>query len=146
MEFYTTKEQEEEFSRIYKEKLKVKQDEINDLKARTNVIFKFSAKAYIFHEARVFCVREDQPTTLKDQPTPLTQQDGGKRYFPDPSFTTKVQEFLEKHKDYDVTFYVTCRYGPTISYYSDGYPCVYKAVTGEELNVEDEDAYDILCG
>ncbi len=146
MEFYTTKSQEEEFEKIYKEKLKVKQDEINALKERTKVIPKFTAKAYIFHEPRVFCIREGKPTTLKDQPTPLTQQEGGQRYFPDPTFTTKVQEFLEKHKNYDVTFHVTCRYGPTVNYYNEGFPCLYKAVTGEELNVEDEDAYDILCG
>lgn len=146
MEFYTTYSQEEEFERIYKEKVKVKQDEIDVLKARTKVIPKFTAYAYIFQEPRVFCVREGKPITLKDQPTPLTQQEGGKRYFPDPTFTTKVQEFIEKHKNYDITFHVTCRYGPTVGYYNEGFPCLYKAVSGEELNVEDEDAYDILCG
>ena len=147
--FYTTPEQEEELERIYEQKVKEKQIELDketlELK-RTNptYIVKYTAYAHVDKEPRTFKVRKVN-ITFNNQIIPLTHQEGGQTYFPDKRFQECVEEFIQNHPEYDITFYVTGKYGPCMNYIADGFVCFLRAVTGERLFVENDDAYDIGC-
>jgi len=141
--FYTTRKQEEMFIIIYEEKVKSKQAEMDKQAAKhPNEIQKYTARAYIEEEPRTFKVRATG-ITMHGEQTPLTQQEGGKVYSPDNHFTEGIEAFVKKHPEYDITFYLTSKYGPTIDYTGNGLVCFLQATTGEALFVEDTDAYEI---
>ena len=157
--FYTTPEQEEELERIYEQKIQEKQDEINKetiehKQKNPKYIQKYTARAFVDKEPRTFVVRSTG-ITLNNKPTPTsisasteiepvdTQVKGGKVYYPDKRFQEGIEAFIQKHPEYTITFYLTSKYGPTIDYTGDGLVCFLLATTGEQLFVEDPDAYEI---
>lgn len=145
--FCTTPEQEEKLKKIYTQKVKEKQAEL-DAKAKEEkeknprYIPKYTAKAYVDEEPRTFHVSKTG-ITMDNEPTSLRQVKGGGVYYPDQKFQEGVEAFVQKHPEYTITFYITSKYGPTIDYTGDGYVCFLQAATGEQLFVEDPDAYEI---
>lgn len=148
--FYTTPEQEGVFKQVHERKVKEKQNEIDaqvyEMKQRDpTFVVKYTARAHVDEEPRTFHVRSTG-ITFNNQQTPTTPQQGGGIYFPDKLFIEGVEVFIKKHPEYTITFYPTSKYGPTIYYTGDGFVCFLQAVTGEQLFVENPDAYEIGCG
>jgi hypothetical protein len=126
---------------MYKQTVNIKQADMDKEKKHPKEIQKYTSRAYIDEEPRTFQVRATG-ITMHDEPTPLTQQEGGKVYSPDKKFTECIEAFIQKHPEYDITFYPTSKHGPTFHYCGDGYVCFIQSITGETLFAEDPDAYD----
>lgn len=146
MEFFTSAEQEEEFDKIYKTDIEIKQKEIDDIQKKTKKIQKFTAYAHISEPERVFIV-SDEGVYMNNQLCPKELVPGGKKYCFDRDFKEKIEKFLEGKTKYMVKFYPSGRYGPTIGYCARKNEMPSKIIldTGLTLDVEDQDKYDILC-
>lgn len=145
--YYTTAEQEVELAKIYAEALAVKQAEIDAHEKRTGRIQKFTARAHVSKPPRVFDVNGLQIVLDRLGPCPTEPHTRGACYMTDPSFDDKISDFLSRHTAYRVIFYPDGRYGPTVSYYSDGMPAMFTSDEGDEvLYAEDEEKYELVCG
>jgi hypothetical protein len=148
MEYYTNSELELKLIGEYEDRLIEKEREMERMNPKKNR--KYTSKAYVHEENRVFYVNE-KGVFWKDESgpnMPTKEEPGGKVYKLDPKFMKEVEEFIKRNPSYTVTFKMTGAYGPTI-YYSSGpnvYPAVLEGISGEVLTVEDDDAYDIGCG
>lgn len=148
--FYTTAEQEAELNDMYKKEVIVKQKELDDERRRTKKIHKYNATAYIHEKDRVFFICE-KGVLWKDEngnKMPTTQQEGGRKYII--ADVQRYKSFAENNKEFYVKFHVTGKYGPTVGYIGINeniYPFTLVSKDfSEELLLDDEDKYDLICG
>jgi hypothetical protein len=146
MYFYTTAEQEADLEAEYKRQLAVKQAEIDEVEARTRKIQKFTAYGHVHKPDRVFDVR-DGHVFYRGLEIPTGPVEGGDVYTFDTHFSKQIAEFCKKHSAYKVVFKPHGRYGPCLGYIGSpgSMPAQLIAVTGEVLDADNEDAYDLLC-
>jgi len=144
MEYFTSEVQEKAFEEKYKEEIRTKQKELDDIQKKTNKLQKFTAYAYVHKPERMFQVKNGK-TYLDGEECPTELVSGGKRYLLDS--TININDFFEKYSNYTVIFYPTSKYGPTVEYCAkkDIYPAKLIAPDGYEVIVEDESKYDLIC-
>lgn len=144
MEYFTSEAQEITFEEKYKEDIRTKQKELDEIQKKTNKLQKFTAYAYVDKPERVFNV-ENSKVYLNGIVCPTQLVQGGKRYRLD--IHPHLNTFFDKYKSYTVAFSPTGKYGPTVAYCAakDVYPAKLIASDGYKLLVEDESKYDIIC-
>jgi hypothetical protein len=144
--FFTTAEQEEEFDKIYKEQIEIKQKEIDELQKKTKKSQKHSAYAFVLQSERMFVFNNGE-ITLNGKQCPKEQVIGGKKYGFDPDFKKDIEQFLQGQTHYTVIFYPTGKYGPTVEYIGKSYEMPAKIILNDNtcLNVENEDKYSLMC-
>lgn len=149
MYFYTTKEQEAALDAEYKRLLAVKQAEINEVEKRTKKIQKFTAYGHVHKPDRVFRVLDGRVCYGKqgDEEMPSGPVEGGRTYTFDTLFSKQIAEFCKKHMAYKVVFKPHGRYGPCMGYIGSpgSMPAHLISDSGEVLEADNDNAYDLLC-
>ncbi len=151
--FYTTKQQEEILDGGYNRALAARQKEIDAKEKRTGKLAKYTAAIYVARSPRVFRVIENVaylgisgkwvpcpsvnavvPNTESSAsastlypPIPSTREIGN-IYNPDGDFMEKLQGFLQRHKNYEISF--SNKMSGTVYYCCDGYPATVTALIG----------------
>jgi hypothetical protein len=149
--FFSTAKYEKKLNEKYEFEVKKKQDEIDEIQRRTKKIQKFTARAHISKPERVFyiyngiayCEKIDDKNIC-----PINFVEGGVQYILDneESNSAKLAEFVNKCRNYKITFYPDGKYGPTTCYCTkiNATPAKLKSMEGDcELILDDEDKYDI---
>ena len=148
MQYYTTAEQEKRLREAYSRALEVKQAEIDARQRTTGRIQKYTARAQVLQEPRVFIV-EDGIVYLgsvgEAHRCPSASVAGGGTYTCDERFAAAIHAFVERYPRYTVELHPDGRYGPTVYYCGQGIPAYFTG-GGETLAAEDEGDYDICCG
>jgi hypothetical protein len=150
--FYSTAKYEKKLNEKYEFEVKKKQDEIDEIQRRTKKIQKFTARAHIPKPERVFYIynRIAYCDKIDDKNIcPINLVEGGAGYVLDveeESKYAKLAEFVNKCRNYKITFYPDGRYGPTTCYCTkiNAIPAKLESIEGDyELILDDEDKYDI---
>jgi hypothetical protein len=149
--YFTSKEQEESFDIKYKEAINKKQKELDIAHRHTKKIQKFTAKAHVCRPERRFIVKGEEVylgEINELNKCPIEQVEGGETYKLDLNFEWDIRNFLNKYKEYTVTFYPDGKYGPTVDYISSyGFlPALLESNTGEKIMLEDENKYSLCVG
>lgn len=151
MKYYTTLEQEKILNEIYNRNIEIKKKELKILENKTKKINKYTAYAYVHRPKIVFCVENDGSIyfdDVKPENKCLNKlMPGGKCYILDEDFKNEIENFIEKYDRYKVIFYPDGTYGPTLSYCINtvATPAILESYTGEKINIEDDNKYDIIA-
>ncbi len=139
LEFYTTAAEERTLNEDYQKRL-------SEYPASKSTA-KFTAAAFVHQAPRRFQIRNGLIQNSSGSAKPILD---GKKYCLDPDFADTVRIWSSQHSNYDIIFYPSGSYGPTVSYLCET-PRVFPArlvcaETGEQLVVEDEKKYELLVG
>jgi hypothetical protein len=142
MEFSTTAEQEVSLTHLYEKLIHEKQKRLDskDLPSKPQ---KYTAYAFVSLPPRIFSVVDgfiQYPTSIP--PT------GGKVYRLDPDCIDSCIEFIKHNPSYDVHFYPSGFFGPTIDYCCPhkSTPALLKSKTSNQsLKVHVESKYSVGC-
>lgn len=148
MQYYTTAEQERRLQEAYSLALAVKQAEIDERKRTIGRIQKYTARAHVLREPRVFIIDDGVVyfgSVGEANRCPSEAVDGGGTYTCDKRFAAAIHAFIERHRRYTVEVHPDGQYGPTVYYCGPGIPAYFTG-GGETLVAEDENDYDICCG
>jgi len=151
MQFYLTKEQETILDIPYFISLQEKENELKELRKKTGKIQKYTAKAYILKEPRIFIIEDGFKFLYLLNKKVLCEYNPDETYETiyktDSNFDKKVKEFIEKHKNVKITFYVDKKDG-SMGYYTkdpNEIPAKIEALYSNEfLNIEDPEKYELL--
>lgn len=149
MYFYTTKEQEVALEAEYKRQIAVKQAEIDTIEKKTKKIQKFTAYGHVHKPDRVFRVLDGRIFygAQGSQEMPSAPVEGGQTYTFDTRFSKQIAEFCANYASYKVVFKPHGKYGPCLHYIGSpgSMPAQLIAESGEVLDADNDDGYDLLC-
>ncbi len=142
MEFFTTAEQEVSLTHLYEKLIHEKQKRL-DSKDRHHTPQKYTAFAFVCHPPRIFSVVDGFIQYPNGVPPT-----SGKCYRLDADCIDSCIEFIKMNPSYEVHFYPSGFYGPTIDYCCPhkSTPALLKSKTkNESLKVHIESKYSVGC-
>jgi hypothetical protein len=148
--FYTTESQEAILRSRFEKKLAVKSAEIRDRQRKEKRIQKYTARAYVCREPRIFIVKDGAVYFEKlgeANLCPMVDVVGGSVYTWDTHFSKEIRDFQKRNQNYTIVFNPDGMYGPTMDFMgSEGSMPAYLTVDdGETLAADHHDLYDIGC-
>jgi hypothetical protein len=148
--FYTTGPQEEILKARFEEKLAIKAAEIREKERRERRIQKYTARAYVSREPRIFIVKDGAvyfEEVCEANLCPLISFAGGAVYTWDTHFSYAIRDFQKRNRNYTVVFNPDGMYGSMMHFMgSEGsMPASLTAEGGETIMADHEGMYDIGC-